>query len=98
MCITFDFPENGLPISSIAKRCAARWQNYRNGLCKNGAAYRSRVARAHSWDDLRVFVVVARTLSFRKAATALRTSTSTVSRRVERLEDDSRVSAVRPAA
>src|SRR5215210_8505743 len=39
-----------------------------------------------SWDDLRVFVVVARTMSFRKAATALRTSSSTVSRRVERLE------------
>ena len=27
-----------------------------------------------SWDDLRVFVVVARTLSFRKSATALRAS------------------------
>jgi DNA-binding transcriptional LysR family regulator len=40
-----------------------------------------------SWDDLRVFVVVARTLSFRKAATALRTSSSTVSRRVDRLEE-----------
>lgn len=39
-----------------------------------------------SWDDLRVFVVVARTLSFRKAATALRTSSSTVLRRMERLE------------
>ena len=40
-----------------------------------------------SWDDLRVFVVVARTLSFRKAATALRTSSSTVVRRMERLEE-----------
>jgi DNA-binding transcriptional LysR family regulator len=40
-----------------------------------------------SWDDLRVFVVVARTLSFRKAATALRTSSSTVLRRMERLEE-----------
>jgi len=39
-----------------------------------------------SWDDLRVFVVVARTLSFRKAATALRTSSSTIVRRMERLE------------
>lgn len=39
-----------------------------------------------SWDDLRIFVVVARTLSFRKAATTLRTSSSTVMRRVERLE------------
>jgi DNA-binding transcriptional LysR family regulator len=47
-----------------------------------GAALLERI----SWDDLRVFVVVARTLSFRKAATALRTSTSTVMRRVERLE------------
>ena len=27
-----------------------------------------------AWDDLRVFVVVARTLNFRKAATTLRTS------------------------
>jgi DNA-binding transcriptional LysR family regulator len=40
-----------------------------------------------SWDDLRVFVVVARTLSFRKAATVLRTSSSTVVRRTERLEE-----------
>jgi DNA-binding transcriptional LysR family regulator len=39
-----------------------------------------------SWDDLRIFVVVARTLSFRKSATTLRTSSSTVTRRVERLE------------
>jgi DNA-binding transcriptional LysR family regulator len=39
-----------------------------------------------SWDDLRVFVVVARTLSFRKAATALRTSSSTIMRKMERLE------------
>ncbi len=49
-----------------------------------GAALFERI----SWDDLRVFVVVARTMSFRKAATALRTSTSTVMRRVERLEED----------
>src|SRR5436853_2728825 len=40
-----------------------------------------------SWDDLRVFVVVARTLSFRKSATVLRTSSSTVARCVERLEE-----------
>jgi DNA-binding transcriptional LysR family regulator len=40
-----------------------------------------------SWDDLRVFVVVARTLSFRKAATALRTSSATIARRMERLEE-----------
>ena len=40
-----------------------------------------------SWDDLRIFVVVARTLSFRKAATALRMSSSTVVRRMERLEE-----------
>ena len=39
-----------------------------------------------SWDDLRIFVVVARTLSFRKAATALRTNPSTVIRRTDRLE------------
>ncbi|HXL68563.1 MAG TPA: LysR family transcriptional regulator [Xanthobacteraceae bacterium] len=39
-----------------------------------------------SWDDLRLFVVVARTLSFRKTATVMRTSSSTVVRRVERLE------------
>ena len=47
-----------------------------------GAALLERI----SWDDLRVFVVVARTLNFRKAATALRTSSSTVMRRMERLE------------
>ena len=40
-----------------------------------------------SWDDLRVLVVVARTLSFRKAATALRTAPTTVLRRIERLEE-----------
>ena len=40
-----------------------------------------------SWDDLRVFVVVARTLSFRKAAITLRTSSSTIVRRMERLEE-----------
>ena len=39
-----------------------------------------------SWDDLRIFVVVARTLNFRKTATALRTSPSTVIRRMDRLE------------
>ena len=38
------------------------------------------------WDDLRVLVVVARTLSFRKAATALRAAPATVLRRIERLE------------
>src|SRR5947209_4526265 len=48
-----------------------------------GAALLERI----SWDDLRVFVVVARTSSFRKAATTLRTSTTTVLRRVERLEE-----------
>jgi DNA-binding transcriptional LysR family regulator len=40
-----------------------------------------------SWDDLRVFVVVARTLSFRRSAIALRTSSSTIVRRMERLEE-----------
>ena len=39
-----------------------------------------------SWDDLRIFIVAARTQSFRKAATALRTSSSTILRRTERLE------------
>jgi DNA-binding transcriptional LysR family regulator len=39
-----------------------------------------------SWDDLRVFIVVARTLSFRKAATALRITAPTVIRKIERLE------------
>jgi DNA-binding transcriptional LysR family regulator len=48
-----------------------------------GAALLERI----SWDDLRVFVVVARTLNFRKAATALRTHSSTIMRRMERLED-----------
>jgi DNA-binding transcriptional LysR family regulator len=40
-----------------------------------------------SWDDLRDFIVVARTLNFRKAATALKTSSSTILRRMERLEE-----------
>jgi DNA-binding transcriptional LysR family regulator len=40
-----------------------------------------------SWDDLRVFMVVARTLSFRKAGTVLRSLQTTVMRRVDRLED-----------
>src|ERR1051326_5907222 len=39
-----------------------------------------------SWDDLRVFAVAGKELSLRKAATALRTSSSTVVRRIERLE------------
>jgi DNA-binding transcriptional LysR family regulator len=43
-----------------------------------------------SWDNLRFLLVIARTLSFRKAATALRTSTPTVIRRIERLESDLR--------
>jgi DNA-binding transcriptional LysR family regulator len=40
-----------------------------------------------SWDDLRVFAVAGRELSLRKAAAALRTSSSTVVRRIERLEE-----------
>ena len=40
-----------------------------------------------SWDDLRIFVIAARQLSFRKAAATIRTSSSTVVRRIERLED-----------
>jgi DNA-binding transcriptional LysR family regulator len=39
-----------------------------------------------SWDDLRVFAIAGKELSLRKAATALRTSSSTVVRRIERLE------------
>lgn len=38
------------------------------------------------WDDLRVLLVVVPALSFRKAATALRTSTQTVMRCIDRLE------------
>jgi DNA-binding transcriptional LysR family regulator len=41
-----------------------------------------------SWDDLKIFIAVARTLSFRKAATAMRTSSSTIMRRIERLETE----------
>ena len=40
-----------------------------------------------SWDDLRIFVFAARERSFRKAAGVARTSSSTVVRRIERLED-----------
>lgn len=39
-----------------------------------------------SWDDLRIFVVAARELSLRRAATVLRMSSSKVVRRIERLE------------
>ena len=39
-----------------------------------------------SWDDLRVFAIAGRELSLRKAAAVLRTSSSTVVRRIERLE------------
>ncbi len=39
-----------------------------------------------SWDDLRVFAIAGKELSLRKAAAALRTSSSTVVRRIERLE------------
>lgn len=39
-----------------------------------------------SWDDLRIFMVVARSLSFRKAATTLRNNSTTVMRKTERLE------------
>jgi len=38
------------------------------------------------WDDLRIFVVAAREGSLRKAATVLRISSSTIVRRIERLE------------
>jgi DNA-binding transcriptional LysR family regulator len=41
-----------------------------------------------SWDDLRLFIAAARQASFRKAATVLRTASSTVTRRIERLEGD----------
>jgi DNA-binding transcriptional LysR family regulator len=40
-----------------------------------------------SWDDLRIFVYAARERSFRKAAAVARTSSSTVVRRMERLEE-----------
>jgi DNA-binding transcriptional LysR family regulator len=40
-----------------------------------------------SWDDLRVFAVAGRELSLRKTASVLRTSSSTVVRRIERLEE-----------
>jgi DNA-binding transcriptional LysR family regulator len=39
-----------------------------------------------SWDDLKLFISVARTLSFRRAATSARTSSSTIVRRIDRLE------------
>jgi DNA-binding transcriptional LysR family regulator len=38
------------------------------------------------WDDLKLFMTVGHTLSFRKAATSTRNSSSTVMRRIERLE------------
>jgi DNA-binding transcriptional LysR family regulator len=41
-----------------------------------------------SWDDLKLFMTVGHTLSFRKAATSTRLSSSTIVRRIERLEVD----------
>lgn len=41
-----------------------------------------------SWDDLKLFIAVARTLSFRKAALSTRTSSSTIVRRIDRLESE----------
>jgi DNA-binding transcriptional LysR family regulator len=64
------------PVAKLSQRDAAKTEQ------PIGVALIERL----SWDDLRVFVVVARTLSFRKAASLLRTSTSTALRRIERLE------------
>ena len=88
MYIGCNFGENWLPKSSIrqAVRGAVAKLSERDAAKTEqpiGPALLERI----SWDDLRVFVVVARTLSFRKAATALRTSSSTVVRRMERLEE-----------
>jgi DNA-binding transcriptional LysR family regulator len=52
-----------------------------------GAALIERI----SWDDLKLFRTVAQTLSFRKAATATRISSSTILRRIERLENELRL-------
>lgn len=54
---------------------------------KNDRLIGAGVLERVSWDDLRVFVVVARTLSIRKSATVLRTHPTTIFRRIERLED-----------
>ena len=88
MYIYGNFGENWLPKSSISQavRGAVAKLSERDAAKMEqpiGPALLERI----SWDDLRVFVVVARTLSFRKAATALRTSSSTVVRRMERLEE-----------
>jgi DNA-binding transcriptional LysR family regulator len=39
-----------------------------------------------SWDDLKLFMTVGHALSFRKAATSAKASSSTIMRRIERLE------------
>jgi DNA-binding transcriptional LysR family regulator len=41
-----------------------------------------------SWDDLRIFLLAARECSFRRAAGVVRTSSSTIVRRIQRLEED----------
>jgi len=64
-------------MAKISQRPAA------NLLRPVGPAWLERV----SWDDLRVFAIAGRELSFRKAATTMRTSSSTVARRMERLEE-----------
>src|SRR5215510_5649149 len=88
MYIYGKFGENWLPGSSIKRLMREAGAK----LSERDAAKTDRptgpvLLERLSWDDLRVFVVVARTLSFRKAAIALRTSSSTVVRRMERLED-----------
>ena len=56
------------------------------GDAKNGQINRACLDRI-SWDDLRVLLVCTKTTSFRDAAKSLRLCQSTVTRRVERLEE-----------
>ena len=98
MCIRTISGENWLPRSSIAKRCAGPVAKlFGTGCCKNGAAHRGGAARTH-------FVGRSARLRRRRAHAELPQGRnraahqlSTVVRRMERLEETFRISAVRSA-
>ena len=50
----------------------------------------------HSWDDLRVFLAVARHKTFQDASEATRSDPTTIARRIERLEADAEMHAADP--
>ena len=49
---------------------------------------REKQLRSVSWDDIRIFLACVKAGSFRRAASQLRVSSSTVVRRIDKLERD----------